>query len=151
MAYLHAISLSVIARSQQNTERPYNIGCRKYNLVVILPDAARSVTAIVTKAITIIWWRMCCCNTGTHFMHCMEADNHSNGIDSIPCHPTHSKRPYNTALAIYRHAAGENGVLLQLHYRQLGKANFNENFTFCWPCISIYSCQEKPTWCTSYS
>ena len=22
---------------------------------------------------------------------------------------------------------------------------------FCWPCISIWSCKEKPTWCTSYS
>jgi hypothetical protein len=38
----------------------------------------------------------------------MEADNHSNGIDCFPCHPIHSKRPYNTALSVYRHAAGEN-------------------------------------------
>ena len=111
MAYLHAITLSVIARSQQNTERPFDIGCRKYSLVVLLPDEARSVTAIVTKAITVIWRYMRCSNSGTHLMHCMEADNHSNGIDSIPCHPTHSKRPYNTAALgtyIYRHAAGEN-------------------------------------------
>jgi len=24
------------------------------------------------------------------------------------------------------------------------------NFMFCWPCISIYSFKEKPTWCTIY-
>jgi len=22
---------------------------------------------------------------------------------------------------------------------------------FCWPCIWIWSCKEKPTWCTTYS
>jgi len=24
-------------------------------------------------------------------------------------------------------------------------------FIFCWACISIQSCEEKPTWCTTYS
>ena len=184
MAYLNAISLSVNARSQENTERPHNIVCRKYNLVVLLPYAVRPVTAIVTKAITIIRRCMCCCNTDTHLMHCMAAYNHSNGIDSIPCQPIHSKRPYNTALSVYRHAAGEKvqsavatlllstawastecccdtttvdslgkyRVLLRHYYcRQLGKANFYGNFMYCWPCISIYSCKENPTWCTTYS
>jgi len=100
-------------------------------LVVLLPNAARSVTVTVTKAITIIWQCMCCCNTGAHLRHCVEADSYSNGIDSIPCHPTHSKRPYNKELGIYRHAAGENGVLLRHNYcRQLGKANFYEIFLF---------------------
>ena len=108
MAYLNVIFLSVIARSQQNTERPYDIGFVNIILVVLLPNAARSVTVTVTKAITIIWQCMCCCNTGAHLRHCVEADSYSNGIDSIPCHPTHSKRPYNKELGIYRHAAGEN-------------------------------------------
>jgi hypothetical protein len=130
MAYLNAISLSVIARNQQSTEILYDIGCRKCNLVVLVPGAAQSVTAILTKAITIIWRCMCCCNTGTHLRHCMEVGNHWNGIDFIPCHPTHSKRPYNTALSIYRHAAGENklsAAATQL-LSTAWKANFYENF-----------------------
>jgi hypothetical protein len=126
---LNAIYLSVIARNQQSAEILYDIGCRKCNLVMLVPDAAQSVTAIVTKAITIIWRCMCCCNTGTHLRHCVESGNHSNGIDSIPCHPTHSMRPYNTALGIYRHAAGENelsAAATQL-VSTAWKANFYEN------------------------
>jgi len=32
-----------------------------------------------------------------------------------------------------------------------GEVNGLENFMFCWPCISIWSCKKKTTWCTTYS
>ena len=145
MACLKAISLSVIARSQQNTEGPYNIGCRKYNLVVLLPDAARSVTAIVTKAITIIWRCMCCCNRGTHLMHCIvwKQTIIRTVLTPIPSHPTHSKRPYITAVAIYRHAAGEKEKSYCDTTVDSLEKHTSTKILFCWPCSSIYWCKEK--------
>ena len=127
-AYWNAVSLKVRASSQENTERPYDIHCRQFNLVLLRPDTVWSVTAIITKVITMICRCICFHNTGRHLSHCMEAIIRT--VASIPCHPTHSKKLYNAVLYIYIATQLKSTKMARLRHnccRHLGKAKFYEN------------------------
>ena len=41
--------------------------------------------------------------------------------------------------------------IILLNYKKQTYLNLRPSFMFCWPCSSIYSIKEKPTWCTTYS
>jgi len=66
--------------------------------------------------------------------------------NTVTCHGPQEKETWMRNIYCYWSESRKEHILENLQ----GEENGNMNIMFCWPCISIYSFKEKPTWCTIY-